>query len=232
MPWPSAGPAGDRVAGPSSVPSARAPRHRPGRQPCQPDAPAHRFAAPRWMQASQASGAGRPVRHAIARQWPDTPDRRCASPRCAVSPERSSISGEPLGSTPTAPVGGRSPALRDPAHAGSQAPPAPQTTGIAQKAASLIVQTSLVPCRRPSGTIVFRQPAAHRPQQPHPHWTSLSRPPPRTAAAPPVPQPADGLATPTYPAAPDPNVADPPSRHPPSRRCDDYLIPPWDPWSE
>ena len=215
MPWPSAGPAGDRVVALSTARQARAPRHRPGRQPCQPDAPAHRSAAPRWMQASQASGAGPPVRHAIARQWPDTPGRRCASPRCAVSPERSSI--------PTAPAGGRSPVCPCPAHAGSQAPPAPQATGIARRAALPIVQTSLVACRLPPETNVLLP----VPTRPHQSPRPRSIPPPRSipknaagaSAARPEVAPANAACSATH----DPTDADLPSQPPCPECCDDQL---------
>ncbi len=76
----SAGPAGDRAAGPSKARLARAPRPRPGRQSCQTTDPAHTPAAPRCPPASDAAP---PALHAIARQWPDTPACRCAWLRCA-----------------------------------------------------------------------------------------------------------------------------------------------------
>jgi len=46
-----------------------------------------------------------------------------------------------------------------------------------------IVETSLVACRLPSGTIVIPQLAAHRPQPRHPRSTSPLRSIPRTVAA-------------------------------------------------
>src|SRR4051794_26209407 len=84
---------------------------------------------------------------------------------------------------PPDPADEQSPAWSDPAHEEARSPPAPPARDIAPREASPIVQTSLVACRLPSGTILFRQPAAHRLRSQQPHSPCRPRWLPRTVAA-------------------------------------------------
>ena len=149
--------------------------------------------------------------------------RRCPILQAAAARRGIAPAALVRSSMPNDPSAERSPVSHCPAHEGSQAPPAPQTPDIAQTIASMMPQTSMVACRPPPGTNVS-QPLATPPRtMPHPRSTGPLRSPPRTAAGPRDPPPPAAPATPTYPAAPDPNVVDPPSPHPPSRCCDDQL---------
>jgi hypothetical protein len=131
----------------SRAPSVRESQHHLAQRLCQLADPAHMPAALRSTPALQALGAERPVQHAFAPWWPDNPGRRRASQRSGAVLARPSI--------PTAPFAGRSLSPQRPELAGSQAPPAPQTIGIAQTMASMMAQASMVACRPPSETIVF-----------------------------------------------------------------------------
>ncbi len=121
----------------------------------------------------------------------------------------------------------RSPAWNSPAHGRARSPPAPPTRGTARRAALPRVQTSLVACRLPSGTILFRQPATPRPRSQHPCLPRLRQSQPRTVdahcALPLVVDQVTSMA----PAQIDPNAAFDCSSQPPlSRCCDDRLNPP------
>jgi hypothetical protein len=179
---------------------------------------------PRCAQASPAWGDERHARRAIAPLSRDTPGHRLAWQRSAATLGRSSM--------PPARAGERPPASRCPARGGARSLPAPQTRDSGRRVASLIVQTSLVACRPPSGTILFRQPATHRPQPQHPHSPSLPQSPPRTVAAHRILLPAGDQVRIRAPALTDPNAASEwPSQLPPSRCCDDHLSPPCTPRS-
>ena len=110
-----------------------------------------------------------------------------------------------------------------PARAGSQAPPVPQTITAALTAASTMAQALMVACRPPLETILSLPQATPPHQPPRPRLIDPLRSPSRTAAGPRAAPPPAAPATPTYPAKPDPNVADPPSQPPPSRCCDHHL---------
>ena len=90
----------------------------------------------------------------------------------------------------------------------------------------MIVQTSTVAFRPPPETSATQPAATHPPQPPHPRSTDPSQSTPKNDAGPHDAPPPDAPATPTYPAKPDPNVADPPSHHPPAQCCDDHVNPP------
>src|SRR5260370_9069539 len=129
--------------------------------------------------------------------------------------------------------GERPPAWGGPAREGGRSPPALYTRATARRAASRTVQTLLVACRPPSGTILFLPPAAHRPRPQQPHSPCLPRSLPRTVAAHLVLPPVVDLVTTMVPAQIDPNAAFECSSQPPlSSCCDDRLNSPCDPRAE
>src|SRR4051794_41009977 len=204
---------------PPPPPPPHPPPPPPGPRPRRPASPARPPAAPRSQPASPASGDGPPARHATARSWPDTPDRRCAWRRCAAAHARSW--------TPHAPAVGRSPAPHSPAPATAQVPRVPQTTDTAPMAASLMGQISSVTCRPPPGTSGPPPRVTHRPRSPPPRLTDPPQSPPRTAAGSHAAPRRVGRATAaTRLVVPDPSaVSQPSSQPPPSRCCDDHLNP-------
>src|SRR3954471_10260703 len=131
----------------------------------------------------------RPNRRAIVPRSHDSPDPHFEWQRCGATPARPSM--------PPGPADEQSPAWNDPAHEEARSPPAPPARDIAPKAASPRVQTSLVACRLPSGTILFRQPAIPRPEPQPPRLPGLPRLPPRTVAADHVSPPAVDQVTAT-----------------------------------
>src|SRR5438477_8315269 len=148
-------------------------RSKPRRR--EPTVPPHRFLTRRCVQASPALGDEQLARRAIALSSRDTRGRRFWWRHCAATPGRSS--------TLPARAGERLPAWWCPAREGARSPRALQTRDIGRREASPIVQTSLVACRLPSGTISFRQPAAHRLRSQQPHSPCRPRWLPRTVAA-------------------------------------------------
>src|SRR5882672_9816361 len=73
--------------------------------------------------------------------------------------------------------------------------------------ASLMVETSLVACRPPFGTVLFLQPATCRLPPQHPHSPCLPRSPPGTVAAHLVQPPPGDLARTMAPGQIHPNAA-------------------------
>src|SRR4030095_4039303 len=130
-------------------------------------------------------------------------------------------------STLPARAGERLPAWWCPAREGARSPRALQTRDIGRREASPIVQTSLVACRLPSGTILFRQPAAHRLRSQQPHSPCRPRWLPRTVAAHLGLPLAVDLGTAMAPSGIDPTAAFEWSSQPPSSWCcDNRLNPP------
>ena len=143
-PSPSDGAAVAHAGDPSRARPAREPRPQLGQQLRLPAGPEHTDAGPHSQPAPRAWDGGPPARHATARLWPDTPDRRRASRHCAAVRARSSMR--------PAPAGGPSPAPHSLGLATTQSPRALQTTGTAPMAASTMAQISSVASRPPSGT--------------------------------------------------------------------------------
>src|SRR5277367_2084500 len=85
------------------------------------------------------------------------------------------------------------------------------------------------PYRRPCGTNEIRPAVILQPSSPRPRSRALRQSTPRTVADAPATLQEVALAIAACPAVPDPNVADPPSHHPPSRCCDNQLNPPTTP---
>src|ERR1700688_777215 len=80
--------------------------------------------------------------------------------------------------------------------------------------------------RRPCGTNEIRPAVILQPSSPRPRSRAPPQSTPRTVADAPATLQEVALAIAACPAVPDPNVADPPSHHPPSRCCDNQLNPP------
>jgi hypothetical protein len=179
---------------------------------------------PSCAQVSPASGDERIARRATAPSSHDTPSRHFVWRRCGAAHARSS--------TPPGRAGERSPVWNSPAREEARSPLAQPTRDIVRRAAFPKGQTSLVACRLPPGTILFRQPATRRPQRQHPRLPYLPRSPPRTVVAHRVPLPTVDRVTAMAPVQTDPNAAfECSSQPPPSRCCDDRLDPPWLPRS-
>src|ERR1700677_2789552 len=82
------------------------------------------------------------------------------------------------------------------------------------------------PYRRPCGTNEIRPAVILQPSSPRPRSRAPRQSTPRTVADAPATLQGGALAIAACPAVPDPNVADPPSHHLPSRCCDNQLNPP------
>src|ERR1700691_857617 len=82
------------------------------------------------------------------------------------------------------------------------------------------------PYRRPCGTNEIRPAVILQPSSPRPRSRAPRQSTPRTVADAPATLKEVALAIAACPAVPDPNVADPPSHHLPSRCCDKQLNPP------
>src|ERR1700735_288739 len=82
------------------------------------------------------------------------------------------------------------------------------------------------PYRRPCGTNEIRPAVILQPSSPRPRSRAPRQSTPRTVADAPATLQEVALAIAACPAVPDPNVADPPPHHPPSRCCDNQLNPP------
>jgi hypothetical protein len=138
-------------------------------------------------------------RHAIALSSRDTPSRRFGLQRCAATPARSLKLLVRAGAQP--------PAWSGLALEEVRSPHAPQMRDTGRTAAWLMVETSLVACRPPFGTILFLQPATYQLGPQHPHLPYLPRSPPRTDAAHLVLPPLADLVKTKAPDQTDPNAA-------------------------
>ena len=108
----------------------------------------------------------------------------------------------------------------------------PQSRGTALWALGRMVRDWTEAYRRIVGTSGCRQPATRRPLPRRPRWSVLSRSPSRTAIARRDVEPAASLVTAAWVAEIDSFLTSSASSTPPSWMCcNDWLNPPWLPWS-